>query len=62
LVKTTRFSVGVPKETMGLIIDIKILQWTTAPAYVLDIFKEDQYGMRHYIYFEEDLEVVSESR
>jgi ABC-type multidrug transport system fused ATPase/permease subunit len=28
----------------------------------VDIFKEDQYGLRKYIYFEDDLEVISESR
>ncbi len=62
LVKTNRFSVGIQKGSIGLIVGTKDLKWTKEIPFVLDFFKEDQYGMRRYIYFEDDLEVVSESR
>jgi hypothetical protein len=61
LVKTTRFSVGVPAESLGLIVGLRSLGWTDRLVYDIDLFKEDQYGLRKYIYFKEDLEVLSES-
>ncbi len=60
LVKTTRFSVGVPEGALGLIIDEKNLGWTEEVPFVIDFFVDDKYGIRHYIYFKEDLEMVSE--
>ena len=62
LVKTTRESVGIPKGTTGIIIGSRELKWTDRPTFDVDIFEADQYGIRKYIYFEEDLEVISESR
>jgi hypothetical protein len=62
LVKTNRFSVGVPEGSLGLIVDAKNLGWTEEIPFVIDFFKEDKYGIKRYIYFKEDLEVVSESR
>ena len=62
LVKTTRESVGVPEGTTGIIIGSRKLKWTDRPTFDIDIFEADQYGIRKYIYFEEDLEVISESR
>ena len=62
LVKTTRESVGVPEGTIGLIIGTRKLKWTDRPTFDIDIFKADQYGIRKYIYFVDDLELVSESR
>jgi len=60
LIKTTRYSVGVPEGALGLIIDEKKLGWTEEVPFVIDFLKEDKYGIRHCIYFKEDLEVVSE--
>ena len=60
LIKTTRFSVGVPEGALGLIIDEKKLGWTEEVPFMIDFFKEDKYGIRHCIYFKEDLEIVSE--
>ena len=60
LVKTTRESVGVPAGTTGIIIGSRKLKWTDRPTFDVDIFEADQYGIRKYIYFEDDLEVVSE--
>ena len=62
LVRTTRESVGVPAGTKGIIIGSRKLKWTDRPTFDVDIFEADQYGIRKYIYFEDDLEVVSESR
>jgi hypothetical protein len=61
LVKTTRLSVGIPAGTAGLIIGVKNLKWASDNPFVLDFFKPDQYGLRRYIFFKEDLEVISES-
>ena len=61
LVKTNRFSVGIEAGSIGLIIGTKDLRWTDEIPFVIDFFREDQYGLRHYIYFKEDLELVSES-
>ena len=60
LVKTTRESVGVPRGTIGLIIGTRKLKWTDRPTFDIDIFEADQYGIRKYIYFVDDLELVSE--
>jgi hypothetical protein len=62
LVKTLRESVGVPAGTKGIIIGSRKLKWTDRPTFDVDIFEADQYGIRKYVYFEDDLEVVSESR
>ena len=62
LVKTTRESVGVPRGTIGLIIGTRKLKWTDRPTFDIDIFEADRYGIRKYVYFVDDLEVVSESR
>ena len=62
LVRTTRESVGVPEGTTGIIIGSRKLKWTDRPTFDVDIFEADQYGIRKYIYFEDDLEVVSEGR
>jgi hypothetical protein len=61
LVKTNRFSVGVPEGSLGLIVNTKNLGWTEEVPFVIDFFVDDKYGIRHYIYFKEDLEMVSES-
>jgi hypothetical protein len=61
LVKTNREIVGVPEGTTGLIVGKRKLGWTDNPYFDVDIFKEDQFGIRKYIYLEEDLELVSES-
>ena len=62
LVKTTRESVGVPEGTIGLIVGTRELKWTDRPTFDIDIFESDQYGIRKYVYFVDDLEVLSESR
>jgi hypothetical protein len=62
LVKTNRESVGIPEGALGLIVSIRNLGWSDRLAYDVDLFKPDQYGLRQYIYFKEDLEVISESR
>ena len=60
LVKTTRESIGIPEGALGLIVGMRSLGWTTRLAYDIDLFKADQYGLRKYIYFGEDLEIISE--
>ena len=60
--RTTRESVGVPAGTKGIIVGSRKLKWTDRPTYDIDIFEADQYGIRKYVYFEDDLELVSESR
>lgn len=61
LVKTTRFSVGIPNGAIGLIVGAKDLGWTKEKPFVIHFLKEDKYDIHHYIYFKEDLEVLSES-
>ena len=60
LVRTLRESVGVPKGTIGVIVGTRELKWTDRPTFDIDIFEADQYGIRKYVYFEDDLELVSE--
>jgi len=60
LVKTTRFSVGVPYGAVGLIVGVKELAWTDNDPFVVDFLKDTEYGEREYIVFPEDLEVISE--
>ena len=60
LVRTRRESVGVPKGTIGVIVGTRELKWTDRPTFDIDIFEADQYGIRKYVYFEDDLEMVSE--
>jgi hypothetical protein len=60
LVKTTRFSVGVPDGAVGLIVGTKELAWTDNDPFVVDFLKDTHWGERQYVVFPEDLEVVSE--
>jgi len=60
LVKTTRFSVGVPDGAVGLIVGVKELKWSDEDPFMVDFLKETKYTERQYIYFREDLEVISE--
>ena len=62
LVKTNHESVGIPEGALGMIVGIRSLGWSDRLAYDVDLFKPDQYGIRKYMYFEDGLEVISESR
>jgi hypothetical protein len=60
LVKTTRFSIGVPYGAVGLIVGVKELEWADNNPFVIDFLKETVHGERQYVVFPEDLEVVNE--
>ena len=62
LVKTSHKCIDIPEGTLGLVVGIRSLGWSDRLGYDIDLFKADQYGIRKYVYFKEDLEVISESR
>ena len=61
LVKTNHKCIETPEGALGLIVDVRDLGWTDRLGYDVNLFKADQYGLRKYVYFKEDLEVISES-
>jgi len=62
LVKTKVSTVGIPCGTIGIVVVVRSLTWTSELGYDVQVTDIDQYGQCRYLYRRKELEVISESR